>query len=183
MALPRLTGALRSFSNVTKQDNYNEEVADLKVKRSKLHEQILDLDMTWKKIVKFLNEKLEKSEMQSINEDLNDILQAAKQIVGIDNGKEAVESAAAFLFKTFHLKDSVGHKETKAIKQMFGPFPSSSATAACNATNRITSRFRQDNLTALIQMTEEENSDRVLFGAFHPRAQACGKNKRLLFVV
>lgn len=33
MALPRLTGALRSFSNVTKQDNYNEEVADLKVNR------------------------------------------------------------------------------------------------------------------------------------------------------
>ncbi|XP_022375871.1 activating signal cointegrator 1 complex subunit 3 [Enhydra lutris kenyoni] len=164
MALPRLTGALRSFSNVTKQDNYNEEVADLKVKRSKLHEQIVDLDVMWKKIVKFLNEKLDKSEMQSVNEDLNDILQAAKQIVGIGNGKEAIESAAAFLFKTFHLKDCVGHKETKAIKQMFGPFPSSSATAACNATNRITSRFRQDNLTALIQMTEEEDDDRVLFG-------------------
>uniref|UniRef100_A0A7N5JQA5 Activating signal cointegrator 1 complex subunit 3 n=1 Tax=Ailuropoda melanoleuca TaxID=9646 RepID=A0A7N5JQA5_AILME len=80
MALPRLTGALRSFSNVTKQDNYNEEVADLKVKRSKLHEQIVDLDVTWEKIVKFLNEKLEKSEMQSVNEDLSDILQAAKQI-------------------------------------------------------------------------------------------------------
>ena len=31
MALPRLTGALRSFSNVTKQDNYNEEVTDLQV--------------------------------------------------------------------------------------------------------------------------------------------------------
>lgn len=31
MVLPRLTGALRSFSNVTKKDNYNEEVADLKV--------------------------------------------------------------------------------------------------------------------------------------------------------
>uniref|UniRef100_A0A2K6LZU8 Uncharacterized protein n=1 Tax=Rhinopithecus bieti TaxID=61621 RepID=A0A2K6LZU8_RHIBE len=60
MALPRLTGALRSFSNVTKQDNYNEEVADLKIKRSKLHEQ--------------------KSKMQSINEDLKDILHAAKQI-------------------------------------------------------------------------------------------------------
>lgn len=49
-------------------------------KRSKLHEQIVGLDLTWKKIVKFLNEKLEKSEMQSINEDLKDILQAAKQI-------------------------------------------------------------------------------------------------------
>lgn len=164
MTLPRLTGALRSFSNVTKQDNYNEEVADLKVKRSKLHEQIVGLDLTWKKIVKFLNEKLEKSEMQSVNEDLKDILQAAKQIVGMDNGKEAIESAAAFLFKTFHLKDFVGQKETKAIKQMFGPFPSSSATAACDATNRITSRFHQDNLTALVQMTKEECDDRVLFG-------------------
>ncbi|EDL99656.1 activating signal cointegrator 1 complex subunit 3 (predicted), isoform CRA_c [Rattus norvegicus] len=80
MALPRLTGALRSFSNVTKQDNYNEEVADLKLKRSKLHEQALDFGLSWKKIVKFLNEKLEKNKMQTINEDLKDILQAAKQI-------------------------------------------------------------------------------------------------------
>lgn len=31
MALPRLTGALRSFSNVTKHDDYNEELADLTV--------------------------------------------------------------------------------------------------------------------------------------------------------
>lgn len=50
------------------------------IKRSKLHEQGLDLGLTWKKIIKFLNEKLEKSKMQSINEDLKDILHAAKQI-------------------------------------------------------------------------------------------------------
>lgn len=81
----------------------------------------------------------------------------------MDNGKEEIESVAAFLFKTFHLKDSVGHNETKTIKRMFGPFPSSSATAACNATNRITSHFHQDSLTALVQMTEE-CGDRVLFG-------------------
>ncbi|XP_071469282.1 activating signal cointegrator 1 complex subunit 3 isoform X3 [Marmota flaviventris] len=164
MALPRLTGALRSFSNVTKQDNYSEEVADLKLKRSKLHEQVLDLGPTWKNIVKFLNENLEKSEMQSINEDLKDILQAAKQIVGTDNGREAIESGAAFLFMTFHLTDSVGHMETKAIKQMFGPFPSSSATTACNATNRIISHFNQDDLTALVQKTEKESSDTAFFG-------------------
>nr|XP_027784127.1 activating signal cointegrator 1 complex subunit 3 [Marmota flaviventris] len=164
MALPRLTGALRSFSNVTKQDNYSEEVADLKLKRSKLHEQVLDLGPTWKNIVKFLNENLEKSEMQSINEDLKDILEAAKQIVGTDNGREAIESGAAFLFMTFHLTDSVGHMETKAIKQMFGPFPSSSATTACNATNRIISHFNQDDLTALVQKTEKESSDTAFFG-------------------
>ncbi|XP_006865917.1 PREDICTED: activating signal cointegrator 1 complex subunit 3-like [Chrysochloris asiatica] len=164
MAFPRLTGALRSFSNVTKQDNYNEEVGDLKMKRSILHEKNLELGLTWKKIVKFLNENLDKNEVQSVNEDLKDLLQASKQIVGMDNGKEAIESGAAFLFRTFYLKNSVGHKETKAVKQMFGPFPSSSATAACNATSRITSHFSEDNLTALLRMTEEENGDRVLFG-------------------
>ncbi|CAO2627749.1 Activating signal cointegrator 1 complex subunit 3 [Lemmus lemmus] len=164
MALPRLTGALRSFSNVTKQDNYNEEVADLKLKRSKLHEQVLDLGLTWKKIVNFLNEKLEKNKMQSINEDLKDILQAAKQIAGADIGREEIESGAAFLFMTFHLTDSVGHMETKAIRQMFGPFPLSSATTACNATNRIISHFSQDDMTALVQMAENQCSDRVFFG-------------------
>ncbi|XP_021060227.1 activating signal cointegrator 1 complex subunit 3 isoform X1 [Mus pahari] len=164
MALPRLTGALRSFSNVTKQDNYNEEVADLKLKRSKLHEQVLDFGLTWKKIVKFLNEKLEKNKMQNINEDLKDILQAAKQIVGTDNGREAIESGAAFLFMTFHMTDSVGYMETKAIRQTFGPFPSSSATSACNATNRIISHFNQDDLTAFVQMAENPCNDRVVFG-------------------
>ncbi|XP_010605477.1 activating signal cointegrator 1 complex subunit 3 isoform X2 [Fukomys damarensis] len=164
MALPRLTGALRSFSNVTKQENYNEEVADLKLKRSKLQEQISDSGLTWKKIVTFLSENVEKSKMPSIDEDLKDILQAAKQIVGMDNGREAIESGAAFLFMTFHLKDAVGHMETKAIKQMFGPFPSSSATAACDATNRIISQFSQDDFTALVQMTEKECGDRIFFG-------------------
>ena len=31
MALPRLTGALRSFSNVTKHEDYSEELSDLTV--------------------------------------------------------------------------------------------------------------------------------------------------------
>lgn len=48
---------------------------------------------------------------------------------------------------------------------MFGPFPSSSATAACDATNRITSRFHQDSFTALVQGSiEDHNDNRVLFG-------------------
>ncbi|XP_075603901.1 activating signal cointegrator 1 complex subunit 3 [Balearica regulorum gibbericeps] len=165
MALPRLTGALRSFSNVTKHEDYSEEVADLTTKRSKLHEQLLQSDLTWKKIIKFVDDNLDKKEHQIVNGDLKTILQAAKQIVGAENGQEAVESGAVFLFKTFHRKECVGHDETKAIKQMFGPFPSSSATAACNATCRIASHFTEEQLTALIQMAEEQNGDnRVFFG-------------------
>ncbi|NXB10444.1 ASCC3 protein, partial [Cnemophilus loriae] len=165
MALPRLTGALRSFSNVTKHEDYSEELADLTTKRSKLHAQLLKSDLTWKKITKFVDDNLDKKEYQTVNGDLKTILQAAKQIVGAENGQEAIESGAVFLFKTFHGKECVGHDETKVIKQMFGPFPSSSATAACNATSRIASHFTEEQLTALIQMAEEQNGDnRVLFG-------------------
>ncbi|NXD96456.1 ASCC3 protein, partial [Chaetorhynchus papuensis] len=165
MALPRLTGALRSFSNVTKHEDYSEELADLTTKRSQLHAQLLNSDLTWKKILKFVDDNLDKKEYQTVNGDLKTILQAAKQIVGAENGQEAIESGAVFLFKTFHGKECVGHDETKVIKQMFGPFPSSSATAACSAMSRIASHFTEEQLTALIQMAEEQNGDnRVLFG-------------------
>uniref|UniRef100_A0A8D0L2G8 Activating signal cointegrator 1 complex subunit 3 n=1 Tax=Sphenodon punctatus TaxID=8508 RepID=A0A8D0L2G8_SPHPU len=163
MAFPRLTEALRAFSNVTKQDDYSEELADLTKKRSILHEQLLSSGLTWKKIVQFVDENLDSKEHQSINGDLKIILQAAKQIVGSENGQETIESGAVFLFKLFHLKEYVGHDETKAIKQMFGPFPSSSATAACNATCRIASHFTEEQLTELIQMAEEQNGDNRLF--------------------
>ncbi|CAN8204425.1 unnamed protein product [Coccothraustes coccothraustes] len=165
MALPRLTGALRSFSNVTKHEDYSEELADLTTKRSKLHAQLLKSDLTWKKIIKFVDDNLDKKEYQTVNGDLKTILQAAKQIVGAENGQEAIESGAVFLFKTFHGKEYVGHDETKVIKQMFGPFPLSSATAACSATSRIASHFTEEQLRALIQLAEEQNGDnRVLFG-------------------
>ncbi|XP_063245781.1 activating signal cointegrator 1 complex subunit 3 [Prinia subflava] len=165
MALPRLTGALRSFSNVTKHEDYSEELADLTTKRSKLHAQLLKSGLTWKKIIKFVDDNLDKKEYQTVNSDLKTILQAAKQIVGAENGQEAIESGAVFLFKTFHGKECVGHDETKVIKQMFGPFPSSSATAACAAMSRIASHFTEEQLRALIQLAEEKNGDnRVLFG-------------------
>lgn len=79
--------------------------------------------------------------------------------MGSENGQEAIESGSVFLFKTLHLKEYVGHEETKAIKQMFGPFPSSAATAACDAASRIASHFTEEQLAALLQTAEEQNGD------------------------
>ncbi|XP_078504501.1 activating signal cointegrator 1 complex subunit 3 [Lissotriton helveticus] len=165
MALPRLTGALRSFSNVTKQDDYSGESADLMNKRTKLREHVLQSDLTWKKMVRFVTDSLDKKEQQALNETFKELLHAAKQIVGSDHGQEAIESGAVFLFKIFHNRDSVGQEETKAIKQMFGPFPSTFATSACRATCHITSRLTEQQLEALEQMFEEkEENNRGCFG-------------------
>lgn len=49
-------------------------------KRLKLHEQLLKSDLTWKKIIKFVDDNLDKKEYQTVNGDLKTILQAAKQI-------------------------------------------------------------------------------------------------------
>lgn len=57
--------------------------------------------------------------------------------VGTEHGQEAIESAGVFLFETFHNKDHVGTEETRAIKQMFGPFPSSAAEASCACVARL----------------------------------------------
>eukprot|EP00079_Xenopus_tropicalis_P000114 NP_001004802.1 activating signal cointegrator 1 complex subunit 3 [Xenopus tropicalis] len=128
-------------------------------KRSKLREQVLESDLTWKKITQFITGNVDKKEHEEIKENFKEILQAAKQIVGTDHGQEAIESGASYLFKIFNDKDGIGQIETMAIKQMFGPFPSSSATAAFNAIYNIVSRLNEDKLKKLLLLFGEQRDE------------------------
>lgn len=58
----------------------NSNLFYFQAKRLKLHEQLLKSDLTWKKIIKFVDDNLDKKEYQTVNGDLKTILQAAKQI-------------------------------------------------------------------------------------------------------
>lgn len=71
--------------------------------------------------------------------------------VGTDFGQDAIESAAVFLFKTFHNKEQVGHEETRAIKHMFGPFPASAADTACAAVGQLVAQHGESKVEAFIQ--------------------------------
>lgn len=71
--------------------------------------------------------------------------------VGTDHGQEAIEHAAVFLFETFHNKDHVGTEETRAIKQMFGPFPSSAADASCACVGRLVDPLGDSRVEEFIQ--------------------------------
>lgn len=71
--------------------------------------------------------------------------------VGTDFGQDAIQSAAVFLFKTFQNKEQVGHEETRAIKQMFGPFPASAADAACAAVSHLVAQHGESQVEAFIQ--------------------------------
>lgn len=71
--------------------------------------------------------------------------------MGAEHGQEAIESAALFLFETFHNKDHVGPEEIRAIKQMFGPFPSSRAEASCASVARLVGSLGDSRVQDFIQ--------------------------------
>lgn len=71
--------------------------------------------------------------------------------VSTDFGQDAIDSAAVFLFKTFQNKEQVSHEETRAIKQMFGPFPASAADTACAAVSQLVAQLGESQVEAFIQ--------------------------------
>ncbi|KAF7647613.1 hypothetical protein LDENG_00169770 [Lucifuga dentata] len=148
---PRLTGALRSFSTVSKKEDIAHHLCDLKTKRLKRQQLFARDGLTWQKIVHFCTEHQDKAKQQTAGQELKSLLLAAKQIVGSENGQEAIESAAVFLFETFHNKDHVGTEETRSIKQMFGPFPASAAEASSAAVARLVAPLGDSRVEDFIQ--------------------------------
>ncbi|XP_045901451.1 activating signal cointegrator 1 complex subunit 3-like [Micropterus dolomieu] len=80
MSPPRLTGALRSFSNVSKKEDFPEQLYDLKTKRLKRRELFAREGLTWQKIVHFCTEHQDKAKQQAASQELRSLLLAAKQI-------------------------------------------------------------------------------------------------------
>lgn len=71
--------------------------------------------------------------------------------MGCDHGQEAIESAAVFLFEIFYNKELVGTEETRAIKHMFGPFPSSGADTSCSSVARLVAALGDAQVEDFIQ--------------------------------
>uniref|UniRef100_H3CHL6 Activating signal cointegrator 1 complex subunit 3 n=1 Tax=Tetraodon nigroviridis TaxID=99883 RepID=H3CHL6_TETNG len=151
MSPPRLTGALRSFSIVSRKEDPDEQRFDLKMKRQKRRELFAKEGLTWQKIVHFCSQTRDKARLQAANQELKSLLSAAKQIVGCDHGQEAIESAAVFLFEIFYNKELVGTEETRAIKHMFGPFPSSGADTSCSSVARLVAALGDAQVEDFIQ--------------------------------
>lgn len=80
--------------------------------------------------------------------------------VGSDHGQEAIESAAVFLFETFHNRDHVGSEETRAIKQMFGPFPASGAEACCSSVSRLVASLGDSHVEDFVQTQTSRRNPR-----------------------
>jgi len=91
--------------------------------------------------------------------------------VGTEHGQEAIESAAVFLFETFHNKDHVRTEETRAIKQMFGPFPSSAAETSCACVARLVAPLDDSRVEDFIQTQSSR----------HNAQQSCAFGRNISF--
>ncbi|RVE62285.1 hypothetical protein OJAV_G00155550 [Oryzias javanicus] len=151
MSPPRLTGALRSFSNVSRKEDLSEQLLDLKEKRLKKQLLFAKEGLSWQKISCFCTEHQDRSKVQAARQELKNLLHAASLIVGAEHNQEAIESAAVFLFETFLNKDHVGPEETRAIKQMFGPFPSSAAETSWACVARLVAPFPESRVQEFIK--------------------------------
>ncbi|XP_029640230.1 activating signal cointegrator 1 complex subunit 3 isoform X1 [Octopus sinensis] len=136
--LPRLSSALRAFSNVSAEvsayDKRNRELFNKRLRRAKEQNE----EESWSKLVTVIkkNAIVDQAELQVSLKELKD---RAKDIVGHDSNMETIESAAFFLFQTFQNVQMVGHSESVKLRSIFGPFPATVASSACKIVSRIIS--------------------------------------------
>ena len=62
-------------------------------------------------------------------------------LVGAGAGDNAVNAAAVALLAMLHDCQHIGRNEAMTIKQMFGPFPATAATAACTSVQSLLKRL------------------------------------------
>ena len=79
--------------------------------------------------------------------------------MGGDGSTETLEGGAALLFDTFKASENVSHKESSKLRGIFGPFPASAASKACNLVNRIISWLPEETVEELNKETSDEPED------------------------
>ncbi|ELT88015.1 hypothetical protein CAPTEDRAFT_159536 [Capitella teleta] len=173
MALPRLTGALRAFADVSASDSEHFEPdasAKLRKKRQQQAMRQSEEGLSWQQLVKVI--KKQRGTEEKVTRSLRDLTQSAHDIVGEEASSDVIESGSAFLFEVFCGSEHVSHHHTTKLRGMFGPFPANAATKACRAVNRIAEWIPDDVLHELLtQNSKTSVDDSTEFGKnlkFHP---------------
>ncbi|KAK3578446.1 hypothetical protein CHS0354_037424 [Potamilus streckersoni] len=144
--LPRITGAIRALSQYPGEetDDKRQGTQELLQKRHLVTKRrATEEGSVWSQLVERIRKEASAQE-EEVTATLKLLTQCARQIVGKDTENDVVESAAVYLFDIFKPIDKVGHRETTKIRAIFGPFPASAATAACDIVNRIKSWLDED---------------------------------------
>ncbi|XP_014672686.1 PREDICTED: activating signal cointegrator 1 complex subunit 3-like [Priapulus caudatus] len=121
--VPRLTGALRAFSHITADVDYEKSADATWLPRFSHRRESQDL--TWSKLKSTLLSHSSKS-----IESLKELTHVAKDFVGSYATQDEVQSAATFLFSTLKDHESVSREIAKTLQQAFGHFTMASAQKA-----------------------------------------------------
>ncbi|VDI49942.1 activating signal cointegrator complex subunit 3 [Mytilus galloprovincialis] len=151
--LPRLSGALRAFTDVGYTQADSEPVSN-EHKRQHIAQSKTE-GLTWEKLTSDLK-KQASVDKTDLSKTLKELSQCAKNIVGSEASSETIESGAAFLFDVFKDVDKVGPTQTAKLRNIFGPFPATAATKACILVNRVVTWIPEESSLLLGNQDREE---------------------------
>ncbi|XP_078001399.1 activating signal cointegrator 1 complex subunit 3-like [Glandiceps talaboti] len=157
MNLPRLTGALRAFSNVTANAENVNGLEDKQLRAKKSRARRKD-GRSWDELTLTL-ERHSKQRKSEVTSALRQLSQIARSIVGSDADPETVDSASVFLVLTLKDAEKVGHAETKILKKTLGPFSASAVSKACDIVQSIVRYIPDDIINELGKNEEDQTSE------------------------
>ncbi|XP_061176706.1 activating signal cointegrator 1 complex subunit 3-like [Saccostrea echinata] len=179
--LPRLTGALRAFANVSKDTGISlaDEHQELVRKRQLVAKKRTDT-VSWQRLTEVINKEADVSK-QEVKAALKELTQYAKSIVGSEADLETIEGSAAFLFELLKSVNIVGKKESTKLRQIFGPFPASAASNACSLINKIVSWLPENTLDSLGNQDRQEADGEASVKEFGMNIKFVGQSRDSYF--
>nr|XP_022293850.1 activating signal cointegrator 1 complex subunit 3-like [Crassostrea virginica] len=155
-SIPRLTGALRAFANVSSSSEKSvaDQHRELALKRQMMAKKHTDT-VSWARLKEVISKEADVSKPE-VEKALKELSQYAKAIVGSEASLETIESSAAFIFDLLKSVTIIGNKETTRLRQIFGPFPASAASNACVLVNKIVSWLPENKLDSLSNQDRQE---------------------------
>ncbi|XP_022081843.1 activating signal cointegrator 1 complex subunit 3-like [Acanthaster planci] len=156
MSLPRLTGSIRAFSDVTAEvtDSSSLGNVSLQKKQSLRSERQARQGLTWTKLSHEIQTHCghHKAEVSS---KLHELIHVTREMVGSDAPMALVESTAVLLFTKLKDGEELTHRRTAELHAAIGPFPSTTGVRAHKAIC---------SLVGLLPLGAGEDLDRLMAG-------------------
>lgn len=137
--LPRLSGALRAFGEVSSALSREPITIDESLVRRKRKKRLASRtdEKSWAKLSEEILGHCSKQDRQKVVLELRNLQQAAKKIVGGAVSPGVVDSAAVFLFSLFRSDPQWTRAHADEVRRTLGPYPATAASRACDTVRRV----------------------------------------------
>ncbi|XP_038077615.1 activating signal cointegrator 1 complex subunit 3-like [Patiria miniata] len=175
MPLPRLTGAIRAFSDVTAEGADSTDHTDISLLRKQTlrAERQARQGLTWTRLSQEI-QTLGGHHKSETSSKLHELVHITREMVSSDAPMALVESTAVFLFTKLKNCNELTHKKSTKLHATIGPFPASLGQQALKSIQSLMGLLSSDAREVLERLIRGAESEQEEFGnhihfSFEPR--------------